>query len=865
MKKKLMPLYFTIFILVIFIVAILSLNKNDGKPKLTDEEIQFIKENKDTIFLTGYYPSEKRFSEKLCEKIEEDISLKLRIYDDTWNNCLHLLESGSLPIVMNMNRTEKREEYAYFTDTLMPIPCGIYSNFDNGVSSFKDIKGKVIGVEKEVALLEKFIEEYPNLEYELIIYDTFKETRNAFASGEIDCFLSTKSYDNNVKGLHFFEIESITKGTNHIGVSKEYPILYSILEKEVEYLKQQNSDILVSDIIGFELEKSLVEFSQREIDYLNENESFVVGLPDEYFLYAYGDEYNAKGIIPEIVEKIGFICGINCVYRFDSLKNLNLRNDIDFYIDNSIIKDYASNTVFDDEIIVVGTSEKKIINEIYELASYNVGVFGVPNADDYLLQQMPNINAKDFTDFKIASKEIESGEIDYLVAPNLYFSSIIQSKYLEIRGKLEGGANRFVSDDKNFMEIINKCVSVIDIQKIINSEMEQIHKQRKPYVYALSLMILAGVLVVSRKLYVYLRKFYYMDNEYGLYNVKYLHKKLKKNDVYLILLKIDNANDVLYHYKEKIFDKYISEFLKQIKKSLLETENIIYVDTDKFLIVKKYNENVLALCNSLNKDIVLRNIILNYNLNICYIDYLREDTLENTLNKLKIGINFAKEKNEVIYFGEQMQNIYKNKMARDERIKTMINEENVELLFANIIGENRKNFGKYVSTCNDDVANTTLYKSANRLNLATKLDRAVIKTVTSKSYERNENIFINVSEKTLVADGFFDWVDSKLAQNSNVTLYFLMSFEAYDRNIDILKENKNINYAINNFGNDLKSDCLSKYYAIKYLLLDFSLINDLEANEEVLDFIKEFAMKNNKKIISTNKLLEGADYYIEED
>ena len=79
MKKRFNMVFLIVFIILVSAIPFFLLIQNEGKPKFTNEEMEFIKKNKDTIFLTGYYPGEREFSKKLCERIEEDVSLKLRI------------------------------------------------------------------------------------------------------------------------------------------------------------------------------------------------------------------------------------------------------------------------------------------------------------------------------------------------------------------------------------------------------------------------------------------------------------------------------------------------------------------------------------------------------------------------------------------------------------------------------------------------------------------------------------------------------------------------------------------------------------------------------------------------------------------
>ncbi|MCT4543876.1 MAG: transporter substrate-binding domain-containing protein [Vallitalea sp.] len=865
MKKKI--LFISSIILITITIVFTIFTNNNDKLKLTDEEMKYIEQNKDTIFKVGYFPTpaERRFCIKLCKKIEEDTSLKLKIYDDTWNNTLALIKNSSLPIVMNMNKTVNRKKYALFTEPLEPISCGIYSGEENTITSFNDINGKVIGAERETALSESFPNEYPNLSYTLQIYDTFEETRKAFEDREIDGFLSTKSYDENVKGLHFFAIDSITLDTNHIGVSKEYPILYSIISKEIEILKKEKWDILVSDIINFELEKSLVDFTDIEKKYLSQKKIITVGLPTEYFLYAYGEEYNLKGILPKILEKVQFISNSNFSYKFDKLENLRLREDIDFYIDYEKSKDYVTNSVFTEDIIIASTSDKKSIKEVYDLSIYNVGIFGVPKAKNSLIHSMPNIKLKEYNNIEDANSDIKKRNLDYLIMPRLYFENTTEN--FSYRGDFDININRFVSDDKMIINIIDKCLFIIDTDKIIENEIIKTANNKIPLKIIFLLIILLSIVLLGIKALKTIWNLQYKDSYYGLYNIKYLDKMLKNKSCFLILVELIDVDIIKAHYGNKIFEKYINKFIMEIKTKLSAKEYIVYLGENRFLLATNTDiEKFIPLLKKI-KHITINKILLMYKKRICYYDFEGDESISIILEKMHLGMKIEKERNDIIHLTNQKYEHYKNRIAKDIMIKQAIEKGEINTTFRDIVNNHENIVAKYVDIKLDGVNQNNLYKIAKRLDIEIKLDKLVLSRVLKAN--SNKPILIKVSSRTLLSEKFFDYLLDRISKN--ITLIIIIDFEVYEENIDVLIKNENIQYAIENFGQNLKNDCAIKYYDIENIILDNSLCTDIEENSEVIEFIKTFAKNNNKKIFTRGEYFGGNnsdnffDYYIREE
>ena len=865
-----MKKYTLVIVAATFILLILSATSylvfNDKSLQLTEQEKDFIAQNKDNLFLVGYFPTdaEKRFSDKLCEKIEADTGLKLRVYSDTWNNTLTLLKMGSLPIVMNMNITPNRSEYAFFTESFIPISCGIYSSETYVIDSFESMKGKTIGVEHQNALSETFQSEYPNLDYKLNKYDSFEETRAAFKRGDIDGFLSSKSYDDNVLGLNYFEIEGITKGTNHIGVSKEYPLLYSILDKEISLLIDEKWDVLLSEIITFELERTLLEFDQLESNYLSHNPSLKVGIPTEYFLYASNDDFLPHGVLPSIVEKIAFICEIDIQFVSDSLKNLRIREDIDFYVDNLESKKVNTAFIFDTDVIVVGTAEKKVISEKYELSPYKVGIVGIPNMADQLIVAMPNLDITVYQDIEHAQEQLADQEIDYLILPKHYFYATKYSDALLERGELTTKQNYFVSNNANLASLLNKSLTIIDSSWIIQDELKSAESQISKYFYLVLVLLLILLLFVIRFILKRFYNYHFKDKNFNLYNSQYLKRKIRAAEGYLALIEITNADNIRSYYGKKLYDKYLANLINNILKDQPPTERLIYLEQNKFLYLFNDIKDINFLYQNHNKSMFMTSVTIEYGLSVCFVDFGANDSLETITNKLNMGMTLARENKTPFYFDDKQQNIQMNHMIREEKIKEALQGGLTKIKYLKIIDKDEEIFGELIIPSIEGISHHVLKKTAKKLNLETHLDTESIKLNFSTNKVTEKPLFFRVSENTILTDGFFKWL--KLIAGISPLIYLLIDFQTYENNYDKFASEPQLQIAIDNFGLQLDKDLSVRYYAnVQYLILSRGFTQDLYENDELLEFLTTFSHKYQKKIITNTMPLKNTFAYIKED
>jgi hypothetical protein len=831
---------------------------------LTDEEKQYVLTHQNDIFNVGYFPtdSERRFSEKFCQQVEADTGLKLNPYEASWGQSLDMLKTGTLPIVMNMNVTAARSAYTDFTASFAPISCGIYSSEFEPIDTFSGLKGKAIGIERGNVLAEAFTENYPTLAYALETFDSQAAMRDAFSAGKIDGFISIKDFDENSRDLHYFEIESISQGTNHVGVNKQDPILYRILAKEVDYLKKQNWDVSVSDLIGFELERSQIVFSEAGEAFLEENSSLRVGIPSAYFLYYTGDSYSPKGILPTLMAKIAFTANTNIYYTFDSAKNLRLREDIDFYLDNVPSPAFQSNVVFENEIVAIGSADQKAFSEIYELAERRIGILGVPNLMGQLQAQMPNIALTVFSDVTSAERALKNNQIDYLALPKDYYAvSSLRNRFIE-RGDIAVKANFFISKQAACIDILNACLAVIDADKILQAQRTVTARisTKVKLIAALVLVILA--LIAFNRGWKWLKSVWFYDNVYHLGNLKVLARRMKHAEGLLCLLEIKNTSAIKIHYGKKRYDKYIRALLDELTRGLDAPDAVFYRADNQFIIQARKRETLETLYETLHKKIHWTETMLNYQIAMCSADFVQNDVLGTMLTQLDAGIEIAASHSGVYHFDAKQQLIYKNKRLRDEQVKEAIRSGDIGILNRCIVDKQGTEFARYILPTMAGMLPQTFMKYTEKLELGTSLNKETLKKLLNASEQTSERYLLEIYDETIKSSGFLAWAAH--LNNHRHQLYFAVSMEAYLYVDAFFEVPEDIYFVIKDFGRDLKNEIQVAHYPVSLLLLDFDITEDSEGREAFLQFIQTYAAQHEKKCIVKMPSTINADYLIEE-
>ncbi len=163
------------------------------------------------------------------------------IYYKYWYEGVDAAASGKTYGIMALSYSKNREKYFFYTPTYNYHPYYLIVKKNSNIKSFKDLKDKIVHINKKSIILEKL--KNPNFK---IVFS--KHPYKDLASGKIDAILTFYMPPNNyVKQFRTTKVFIDKSGEEHIGISKKYPELYSIIMKaykeipysEIEKIKEK--------------------------------------------------------------------------------------------------------------------------------------------------------------------------------------------------------------------------------------------------------------------------------------------------------------------------------------------------------------------------------------------------------------------------------------------------------------------------------------------------------------------------------------------------------------------------------------------------------------------------------------------------
>ena len=853
--------------------------KYSNKLELTKEEKEFINQNQNEYFFMGYYvtPSEKLVMDKLCRKLSEDTGLKIVPFQGTWDENIKLLQMGKIPMLANMNITEDRLEYSYFTSPLADLSIGVYSNYDNKIEKYEDLEGKTIGIEKNAVLLEAFKKKYPQIKFNERNYNSLDSLRDALSNGEIDGFFSSNSYNEDLYFYYFFKVETISRDNNYIGVNKNYPILYSIVNKEVEHLINIDWYKEIEDIVNFEIESKFMELTDEEKKYLKRPKSICIGIPKEFSYYAYGDPYNPKGIIPSFFNKIEFITDLDFIYYFDSYDNLLRQNDIDMIVSSKDFNLPSTSPIFFDKLIAVSREKVDAIGEIYELEPYAVGMINDTVLINNLKRIMPHIIIKIYKTYDELYQNLEMEKVDYAIIPERLYENKASKSNLVNSGEIYTRFHYVYSknNDKLLLSIINKCMTRINVDILVNEEIFDLIQDEEPtYEGILSILIVVFIIgtigyQIFRRYKKYNRQLYF-DEETMIQNECWLKNKLKINysqHVYF-LVEPQNLNLIMEQYGINAYEKSLKVLVNTIKDNTEKNEYIIKLSSNRFLIIKKdFDEkDRISYLHKLkilfHRKFTICDINFSYVMNV--VSLQPQDkiyTYEALVKELDIGMRYAEYSGDVVDYTPDVDSAIRNKIEYDTKLSSVIMNEEINLKFNQILDHQGQLYGYDITySCMLEewgkVNFVNLRRNVKRLGLETTIDKVVLKKLfksLNDSSSADTRVFIEVNKKTLENTNLFSWMIEKLESLNNIQLFIKIDIDSYEKLLDNMVDinHNQLNFVLEDFQENILQNTIIKEYDIPVVAVSASVFLDIECHEEIINFIISFSKKYHKKILIT--------------
>lgn len=236
------------FSAITLILIVLSCQKT-GKKFLTQEEQAWLNKNEGKIeVLFGYQEPPNAFHNEngdyvgllvdFQKEIENSLDHQFVFKNfNTWEELLSYSKTAKNYIIIGCARTNKREEYLSFTNSIVKIPYVIISQNNSTISSISSLKDKKVCTVSNYAINDYLAQYYP--EITPISFNRDLECIRAVSTGICDAMIVNQMYVThiiNTESISNLKISGESGYMNRLAVaiSKEDPILFKIIDKVID-------------------------------------------------------------------------------------------------------------------------------------------------------------------------------------------------------------------------------------------------------------------------------------------------------------------------------------------------------------------------------------------------------------------------------------------------------------------------------------------------------------------------------------------------------------------------------------------------------------------------------------------------------
>jgi PAS domain S-box-containing protein len=250
---------------------------------LTVEERDWLEAHPDklTVYFNVEFPPIEFISETgafigmgadVLARVEELLGVTfIRIPSDEWNEHLAALYSGECAVAPTIVKTPEREEFVYFTRPYATVPVVLITTRDAvGGMSLDDFSGRRIGVVSGYATEKYLLDQALIAGFEVVPVANVAEGLQGASFGRIDAFaenLAVAAYYIDKLGIPNLRVAGSTGYVFawSIGVSREYPLLYSAIQKALNAIPQSELDGIRKQWIALEAGSGLDQAILRGI------------------------------------------------------------------------------------------------------------------------------------------------------------------------------------------------------------------------------------------------------------------------------------------------------------------------------------------------------------------------------------------------------------------------------------------------------------------------------------------------------------------------------------------------------------------------------------------------------------------------
>ncbi len=274
--RLLIALYFVTAasILTVALLFLPKLFQGERGTLLSQEELAWLDEHGDSLVLyynTDFPPVEFASPEgsftglgaDVIAAVEQRLGITfVKQPCDDWNRHLQALADGECAVAPTIVRTVERERFAYFTEPYARVPVVIItSRARQGRLTLDDLAGNRVAVVSGFAS-EEYVRSHSRGLFEVRALWNVPEGLRAVAFGEADAFvenLAVAAYYADQEGLSNLRVAGTTDYFFEwsIGISREYPLLFSSVQKALSDISDRELEALQKRWISMEMHEGL--------------------------------------------------------------------------------------------------------------------------------------------------------------------------------------------------------------------------------------------------------------------------------------------------------------------------------------------------------------------------------------------------------------------------------------------------------------------------------------------------------------------------------------------------------------------------------------------------------------------------------
>ncbi len=627
-----------IFITIFVVLKLPSLNL-ENKFGLTRQEEEFIEAEKNGFIDVSYkenYILNKDFFDAISQYLKEDLGLNISFRSKSDVEDLHKLDIF---------------EYPYYI-------YGTTENYQYGLDYFNNSK---IGI-TDLEVKENFLELYPDLNIEFIIYtnhlDMYKALYNKKIAYIISEYRGNVILPNNLYPLFEFP-DYFAK--NSVFLKDEDELLTSIIKKTFSQYEQNGIiDESISNTNLKQLKENISSiFTLDETDYLVEKGKITVGL-EELPPICYNLNSNVYGLVVAYFKHLAEIFSIEVEYiigKEEVLTEMFENNEIDYlYVRNDKLNYTKSKAIYKSNLLISSNTDAEVFTNEFNFNDINLYYYGQDSIVDYFNKHSP-IRIETLEELSQVYNSVNSNYIVMTTSSYNFMHLVKDMNSLEVNliTNYEVDYNIYSSNDV-LVDILNKSIDHSQNKRLYNNTLDSIPRDVVRRQNTLIILSITGIILLILIIYFIIRlilninekqrlnylfihdQLTYLLNKYGLKKLFNNYITSKKSGV-LLLLDIRNLKQL--NDKNGVdFGDQILIGLGAIFNSISKSMKVARVGADKFAFLEFETLDDEAMVNKVLE---------------CFLSYVKKDENAKSLTANMSSVlfpEFTSDFDTLIKYGE---------------------------------------------------------------------------------------------------------------------------------------------------------------------------------------------------------------------